>query len=33
VTIAKRPSDQGGMGRVVNLICPTGKGKYFCKED
>jgi hypothetical protein len=33
VTIAKRPSDRGGMGRVVNLICPTGKGKYFCKED
>jgi hypothetical protein len=25
----QRPSDRGGITRVVNLICPTGKAKYF----
>jgi hypothetical protein len=32
VTIAIRPSYECGTWRVVNLICPTGKAKYFCKE-
>ena len=28
VTIAKRPSARGGMGRVVELICPTAKAEF-----
>src|SRR5882724_8948659 len=26
------PLLRGGTGRVVNLICPTGKAKYFCER-
>jgi hypothetical protein len=33
VTIAKRPSYRAGMARVMEMICPTGKAKYFCEKD
>ena len=26
------PLFRGGMARVVDLICPTGKAKYFCEK-
>ena len=27
------PLFRNGMARVVDLICPTGKAKYFCEKD
>jgi hypothetical protein len=33
VTIAKRPSCEGGTRESVELICPTAQEKYFCKGD
>jgi len=32
VTIAKRPSDRGGTGELVKVICPTGKAKNCLQE-
>jgi hypothetical protein len=31
VTIAIRPSGGVGWREFVEMICPTGKAKYFCK--
>src|SRR6266478_1542383 len=33
VTIAIRPSGGVGWREFVEMICPTGEAKYFCKED
>jgi hypothetical protein len=33
VTIAIRPSGGVGWREFVEMICPTGEAKYFCKQD
>src|SRR5712672_643853 len=33
VTIAIRPSGGVGWREFVEMICPTGEAKYFCKGD
>src|SRR5258707_15721131 len=33
VTIAIRPSCGTGWRELVEMICPTGEAKYFCKGD
>src|SRR3979490_525607 len=33
VTIMIRPSGGVGWREFVEMICPTGEAKYFCKED
>src|SRR2546430_14706144 len=33
VTIAIRPSGGVGWRKFVEMICPTGEAKYFCKGD
>jgi hypothetical protein len=33
VTIASRPSKEAGRGEFVEMICPTGKAKYFFSYD
>jgi hypothetical protein len=33
VTIAIRPSCGVGWRELVEMICPTGEAKYFCKRD
>ena len=33
VTIAIRPSSGVGWREFVEMICPTGEAKYFCKRD
>jgi hypothetical protein len=33
VTIASRPSDRGGTGELVEMICPTGKAENFFEKD
>ncbi|HMH97380.1 MAG TPA: hypothetical protein VK577_12480, partial [Bradyrhizobium sp.] len=33
VTIAIRPCCGVGWREFVEMICPTGEAKYFCKQD